>query len=805
MIKTKLIAILLLSSLFACKSNDTGSVTLLRKQNFDFNWRFSLGDIPQAERTTFDDQEWRLLDLPHDWSIEGEFSSDNPSGNDGGYVPTGIGWYRKTFDIPVDWDKKQVSIYFEGAYMNNTVYVNGEKVGFHPYGFTSFEFNITPYLKVGEKNLIAVRVDNSKQKNCRWYTGSGIYRHVWLLVKNNVSIPNWGVQVFTEKVENNKAMLKINAKINNAESSTKNMLLVTEILDKSRNIVTKKELKATVEANSTKEIIIHGELPSPQLWSRENPYLYELHTIILVNGKVTDEAYTPFGVRTIAYTAEGGFKLNGKEILLNGACIHSDNGALGAAAFDRAEERKIELMKDAGFNAVRTAHNPPSEALLNACDRLGMLVIDEIYDGWRKSKTPHDYSTLIDKYWRTDVSAMVLRDINHPSVIIWSTGNEIIERTSPEAVKTAKMLNDYVRELDPSRPVTAAHASWGQGWSVFDSLMAQFDIVGYNYYMHKAEEDHQRVPERMIIQTESYPREAFRNWAMVDKHRYIFGDFVWTGMDYLGESGIGRYYYDGETPGQHYDRDIYPWHGAYCGDVDQIGWRKPISHYRSMLYNANAGEQLYLSVKEPSLEGKRIHETYWSVWPTWESWTWNGHEGENIDVEIYSRYPAIRLYLNNKLMAERKTGYKEEYKAVIGIPYQAGELKVVGLVNGEEVDPKILKTADKASNMSLTADRISIKADGQDLSYITIELFDKNGTHQPNADNLLQFKLEGEGEIVGVDNANMQDLMPYKGTERKAWKGRALVIVKSTQKAGSIKLTVSSEGLPDAGIVITSK
>lgn len=791
-------------SLLACRNKQQEAAENIRKQNFDFGWKFSLGDVAQAEKQNFDDSKWRVLDLPHDWSIEGEFSKDNRSGNDGGYVPTGVAWYRKTFDVPADWSAKRVSVYFEGSYMNNTVFLNGDSVGFHPYGFTSFELDLTTHLKAGEKNVIAVRVDNSQQKNCRWYTGSGIYRHVWLQVKNKVHIPNWGVQVFTEKVENNRATIRFKTKLRNDELSDKQLVVRTGIYDKENDTCLQEHRKVTLASNQTMELSTQLKVENPKLWSGETPVLYDVIVQLLDGDVVLDELHIPFGIRTIAYSADGGFLLNGEKIQLNGACIHADNGALGAAAFNRAEERKVELMKAAGFNAVRTAHNPPSEALLDACDRLGMLVIDEIYDGWRASKTPHDYSTLIDEYWQKDVEAMVLRDLNHPSIILWSSGNEIIERTSEEAVQTAKMLNDYIRQLDPSRPVTAAHASWGQGWSVFDSLMAQFDIVGYNYYMHEAENDHERVPNRMIIQTESYPREAFRNWAMVDKHEYIFGDFVWTGMDYLGESGIGRFYYEGETPGEHYERDIFPWHGAYCGDVDQIGWRKPISHYRSMLYNPD-GEKLYLSVKEPSVEGRRIKETLWSVWPTWESWTWNGHEGKDIDVEIYSRYPAVRLYLNGAQVAERKTGYDEEFKAIVRLPYQPGELKVVGLLEGQECDEHCLKTASSAHEIRLSADKTSLIANGQDLAYITVELYDENGVHQPNADNLLQFALEGEGEIIGVDNANLQDMMSYKGNERKAWKGRALVIVKSSRQAGEIRLVVSSEGMENATLKLISR
>ncbi|MGQ8335329.1 sugar-binding domain-containing protein [Sunxiuqinia sp. A32] len=781
----------------ACTSRyNQQSGTIERKHNFDFNWQFALGDYPNAEQVSFEDTFWRNLDLPHDWSIEGEIAPDNPTGNDGGYFPAGIGWYRKSFDVPKEWEDKKISIYFEGVYMNSEVFVNGVSLGDHPYGYTSFNYDLTPYINYGKKNLIAVRVDNSQQKNCRWYSGSGIYRHVWLIVNSPVCFDHWGIAISTPKITEESATVEVKTLVKNETNQKQNIDVVTVISNASNESVEKYQFNVDLEPNSEKELTHDILVERPLLWSPEAPNLYSAKSIIKQETRITDEVVTTFGIRSINYSAEGGFKLNGKTIKLNGGCVHHDNGILGAAAYDRAEERKVELLKAAGFNAVRTSHNPPSEAFLDACDRLGLLVIDESFDGWRVAKdpTPHDYSTIFDEWWQRDLEAMVLRDRNHPSIVMWSSGNEIMERTSPEAVETAHMLNSYIRKLDPTRPVTSAMTSWGQGWEIFDPLMAEHDICGYNYMMHESVSDHERVPSRVIVQTESYPKDAFYNWKMVKEHDYIIGDFVWTAMDYLGESSIGRYYYPGDPEDQHWERDHYPWHGAYCGDIDLIGWRKPVSHYRNLLWNDS--EKIYMAVREPNPESGAIKTTMWAVWPTWESWNWPGFEGKEIQVEVYSKYPKVQLYLNDKLIGEKPTGIEQEYMATFSLPYSRGALKAIGVDGKKEMESTVLKTAGEPSKIRLIADRTEINANGQDLSFVTIEIIDSEGNRVPDASNELKFSIEGEGVIVGVGNANLKDENPYVGDHCKVWKGRAQVVVKSTRKSGEINLTVNSSELP---------
>ena len=421
----------------ARKPLDLGS--LARQELFDADWQFSQ-----------DSAQWRTVNLPHDWSIEGDFDKDAPAGHDGAYLPTGKGWYRKTFTLGKDYQDKTMRLYFEGVYMNAEVYVNGQRAGGHPYGYSSFFVDITPYAKIGQ-NEVEVRVDNSQQKNCRWYSGSGIYRHVWLLTTGKRYIDEWSVSVATPDIHT----VNIKAEV-------------------------------VMEDGSRKPIENTIHVDNPRLWSPENPYLY--HTTIEAEGDVVPVTY---GIRTIEYSAEKGLQLNGKPIVLNGGCVHHDNGILGAAAFDAAEYRRVRLLKEAGFNAIRTSHNPPSETFLRACDELGLLVINEAFDGWRDKKNTYDYSTLIDKWWQEDIKAMVLRDRNHPCVFCWSTGNEVIERKKIEVVKTAHNLNTLCRQLDPQkRPVTSALCAWDPEWDIYDPLAAEHDIVGYNYMIHKSQSDH---------------------------------------------------------------------------------------------------------------------------------------------------------------------------------------------------------------------------------------------------------------------------------------------------------------------------
>ncbi|MBN1181549.1 MAG: DUF4982 domain-containing protein [Bacteroidales bacterium] len=794
------LVVIILASLFSGCSNKSSIVT--RKQLFNYDWKFYLGDTSAARLIDFNDNVWRSLDLPHDWSIEGQILKENPTGCPGGYFPAGIGWYRKTFQAPAEWKDKIISIYFEGVYMNSEVFINGNSLGVWPYGYSSFSYDLTPYLEIDKENVIAVRVDNSQHFNSRWYSGSGIYRNVWLIVTNPVHIAKWGVGITTPEVTDEKARVEIKTLVKNETSLPQNIIVETILLDKNFKNAGNDQIKVDLPANSEKEVFQTILVNKPMLWSTETPSLYKAQIQVIKDKKVIDNTFTSFGIRSIEFTAEKGFLLNGKPIILNGGCVHHDNGCLGAAAFERAEERKVELLKAVGYNAVRTSHNPPSEAFLDACDRLGLLVIDESFDGWKEPKNNYDYSLYFDQWCHRDVEAMVLRDRNHPSIIMWSIGNEVYERKKPEAVQITKMLSATIKKIDTSRPVTSAMTTWDNDWEIFDPLMAAHDVCGYNYQLHRASDDHIRVPSRIIAHTESYPRDAFAIWQLVQENKYIIGDFVWTAMDYLGESGIGAYYYPGENADEHWQSDRYPWHGAYCGDIDLTGWRKPIAHYRNMLYNEK--KKLYMAVREPNPENGEIRITGWAVWPTWESWSWPGYEGKNIQIEVYSRYSKVKLYLNNKLIGEQATTKEQQFKAVFSIPYLPGTIKAVGVENDKEIESTSLKTSGEATKIRLTADRNEIIANGQDLSFVTIEITDKDGIFHPNASNRLHFKIEGPGVIAGAGNADLKDVEGYIGNTCKSWKGRALVVIKSKHETGNIKLTITSQGLSDAEIIINS-
>jgi beta-galactosidase len=799
MIKTLLTLIL---STLTLIGNAQNAVTSSRKQLFDDNWKFTLVDDQRSSEVNFNDASWRVLNLPHDWSIEGQPKADHPSGNDGGYFPTGTGWYRKKFRIPASLVGKKISVYFEGVYMNSEIFINGKRLGLRPYGYSGFVYDLTPYLKYNQENVIAVKVDNSQQKNSRWYSGSGIYRHVWLTVTDAVHLAHWGTSISSVKTNQAVAEVEVKTMLKNETAAAQSVSLSVALVDKSNSKVATTDKRIFLAPHQTKEIIQKIVIKNPKLWSLEHPNLYKAQLSVKRGVKTIDQTEDLFGVRSLAFSVENGFRLNGKKIILNGGCAHHDNGILGAAAYDRAEVKKVELLKAAGFNAVRTSHNIPSEAFLNACDSLGLLVMDESFDGWRDSKLPHDYSKYFDKWWQRDLEAMILRDRNHPSIFMWSIGNEIIERKSPKAVETANMMVKFIKTIDTTRPVTSAITTWDKDWEIFDPLFAAHDIGGYNYQLHRATADHKRVPSRIIVQTESFPKDAFANWKLSHENSYILGDFVWTAIDYLGESSIGRYFYPGDPTGEHWEKNFFPWHGAYCGDIDLTGWRKPISYYRAILYRDT--EEIYLAVKEPNPTSGPIKLTSWAVWPTWESWNWWGYEGKELEVEVYSKYPKVRLYLNDKLVGEQATTEAEQFKATFLVPYTPGTLRAVGLKDGKEAKAYSLQTAGKSAQIKLTADREKISSNGQDLSYITIEIVDEKGIPQPNAENLLSFKIIGEAVIAGVGNANLQDSEAYIGNQHQAWKGRATVILKSTKKAGKVELQVSSPGLKAASLIINT-
>ncbi len=793
---------------------------------FDKGWQFT-----RKGKTT-------TVDLPHDWDI---YEAPNPStgatGTGGGWYPGGKGEYRKTFKTP---DAEVVRLHFEGVYQKAEVFINGQKAGQHAYGYTPFTVDITPYLYKNKRdNEVVVKVNNSEQPNCRWYSGSGIYRHVWLLTMPAMYIAENSVAITTPEVSNKQAKVDIQISIVN-EVKRPCQIDDVEVSFKGGNFTMtpqSEEMKRIFKEkyssfNSTGSALcgMSFTIDQPRLWSPDDPYLYEATVKLKEKGQVIDEKTMKFGIRSFSFDAKKGFVLNGKPLLINGACVHHDDGVLGAMAFDAAEIRKVKLMKEAGFNLIRTSHNPTTRAFLDACDSLGMLVIGEAFDGWRTAKTPYDYSTLIDSCYRQDIFAMVLRDRNHPCIISWSIGNEVIERKDIRVITTARQLKQAILQMDNTRPVTEALCAWDRDWEIYDPHAEVLDVVGYNYMIFKHKTDHERDPKRIMWQTESYPRDAFKNWALVQDYPYIVGDIVWTGLDYLGESGIGRYYYEGERPGEHYVDGGQPdWHGAYCGDVDITGWRKPISHYHEMLWKTTVDmpehewkdgqmsstpiedDGLYIAVKEPDGYHGKIHQTAWSVWPTWESWNWAGSrdpkgaivsswEGKPIEVEVYTKDPQVKLFLNDKLIDTKNVNRSTEFKAVFSVPYETGTLRAEtcwGRI-------KTLSTAGEPARLRLTPDRSVITADGQDLSYIIVEVVDSKGNVCPDAAIPCEAIVKGQGTLLSFASADLKDREPYTSPKVTTWKGRALLVVRSTQKKGNAQVSIKST-LPTSTITIKSK
>ncbi len=605
------------------------------------------------------------------------------------------------------------------------------------------------------------------------------------------------------------------------------------------------ESPASIAPGEPSEVSQEISVANPALWSPQSPLLYQAVTRVMIAGKVVDEVLTPFGIRSIAWSMEKGLQLNGKPIKLAGGSVHHDNGALGAAAFDRAEERKVELLKAAGFNAVRTAHNPPSTAFLDACDRLGLLVLDEPFDVWTSSKVKFDYARFFGEWWQRDIDAMVLRDRNHPSIIIWGIGNEIPQAWTKDGGPIARKLAARVRELDGTRPLTEAFP--GATYTAnTDAVFAAVDIGGYNYNLAaNGPKDHQRVPNRIMMSTESLAGDAFQEWQMAKDNPYILGEFVWTAMDYLGESGIGATSFvspedaakaaqakqmmkfamtqmgaNGEDPfaamakpdkTQAPDTSKmmslvspgYPWHGSNCGDVDLTGLRKPQSFYRDILWNG--GDRVFATVHVPPPEGKQLVAIAWGVPPTLPSWTWPGQEGKPMQVDVYSGTDKVRLYLNDKLIGEMPTGRDQQFKATFSVPYMPGTLKAVGVRGDQNVAESVLTTAGEATQLRLTADRAIVHANGEDLSFIKVEALDANGRLQPNATQLIGFELNGPATIAAVGNGDGTSDELYQGNQRKLYNGRAQVIVRTSKTPGDIQLKATATGLRAAQQTLQSK
>lgn len=794
-----------------------------RRVDFDADWRFFKGEAPGAEATAFDDARWRQLNLPHDWAIEGPFDPNlNP--HTGALPIFGTAWYRKNFTVPANGKGKYFRIQFDGAMANSTVWINGHELGGRPYGYIGFGFDLTPYLNYGGNNVIAVRL-TPEDRSSRWYPGAGIYRNVWIDITAPVHVANWGTYVTTPQVTDAESTVSVKTEIRNELQTEKKVTVATSALDASGKVVGRATNDLTIPAGQQSTVASEFKIARPQRWDTARPYLYTLVSEVRDAGKSVDRYTTPFGVRTIAFDREKGFLLNGRYMKLQGVCDHHDLGALGTAVNTRATERQLEILKGAGVNAMRTSHNPPSPELLDLCDRMGILVMDESFDMWRISKTGpngNGYSKYFDQWSERDTRDMARRDRNHPSIIMWSIGNEIPEQGRPEGAAMAKRLTGFFHEEDPTRPTTSAFNNW-QG-AIKNKLADEVDLPGFNYQPMRYEQIMNEHPKWIIFGSETascvssrgvyhlpiqkYDKDPSHQissydiiappWAYCpdveffyqDKFPNVLGEFVWTGFDYIGEPTP---YFAGR------DMADWPARSSYFGFVDLAGFPK---------------DRYYL------------YQSQWTAKPmvhVLPHWNWEGREGQAIPVMVYTNADEVELFLNGKSLGRKKRfsdpvtipvgqnvspekTFVTKYRLEWQVPYAPGELKAVAYKGGRQVAEDDRKTAGKPAKVTLTPDRAAIHADGKDLSFFTIRIEDEHGTLCPSADNLVQFALSGPGEIAGVDNGNAATTEPFQADHRKAFSGMALLIVRGKAgQPGAIRVTATSQGLAQASSNLQAK
>lgn len=795
-------------SLFLTNCTITSNEYLSHYRNVDFNsdWLFHEGSTEQAEGVGFDDSGWERVDLPHDWSMKdykqqdslrhGPFLKGQEMGDDVGYLRGGTGWYRKHLVLEKEDQGKLVFLHFDGVQSEMKCWVNGEFVGSHVYGYTPFYFEITPWLnEPGQPNVIAVEVDNPG-KNTRWFNGSGIYRQVTLSKVHPLYIDIWGLNVNTLQVHDAQADISIDVKLKNTFSFSREVTVRTEVLSPSGHPLIERSREKQLLPGATDTLRFLATLDQVELWEPENPFLYTLRAVLLESGEEVDQLEIPFGVRTIGYSASEGFLLNGNPLLLKGACMHHDNGLLGAAAFRRAEERRVEIMKNNGYNAIRTSHNPPSAAFLDACDRLGMLVIDESFDMWVEPKRPNDYHQYFEQWWKKDLETMLLRDRNHPSVIMWSFGNEVKERADESGIVIASKMIDFIRSFDATRPVTQAICSfWDQPGKAWDETAPAFellDIGGYNYQWQNYRKDHQKFPDRIMYGSESVPEEAYENWKLVEELPYVIGDFVWTGLDYIGESGIGHSIFTEESGSGGTFLMPWPWYISWCGDIDITGQKKPQSYFRDVVWRES---QMEILVHEPIPAGKTERVSFWG-WPRERrSWNWEVDEGQPMQVNVYTRYPAVRLELNGRPVGEVQRSADSGVTATFTVPYQKGELRAIGIRDGHEIESKSLQTTGPVARLNVIPERTTIEADRGEIAYIQLLVTDDQDRLVPMAEMPVIVEVSGDGELLAAGSAAPTIEGSLSNPVVPLFRGRALIIVRSNGKPGAIHIKCEWDGI----------
>jgi len=781
-----------------------------RDQPFDLDWKFHRGAGVGFEATAHDDSAWRTLDLPHDWSIEdlppqdgavriGPFDKHSPGGAATGFTSGGEGWYRKHFRVHGLPSGSRVAVLFDGVYMESDVWINGQHLARGVHGYTPFSLDLGAQLRADGDNVLAVRVRNIG-KNSRWYSGSGIYRSVTLdVLPGPAHVERWGVGVVTRSIGGDRAQIDVETRLVQAGAE---LTLVTRIRNAAGEPV--------AEASSAAAAVVHQSMSVSrvQLWSPETPVLYTVETELRCGSQVLDQLSTPFGVRIVSFDAARGMEINGVAFKLRGGCVHHDNGLLGGAALADAEERRVLLLKARGYNALRSSHYPASRAFADACDRHGMLLIEEAFDMWHTPKNPQDYAVHFAANWKSDLAAMVLSARNHPAVIMWSIGNEIPARSNPEGLEISWNLANEVHRLDPTRPVTAAvqgfagrplladaaTARKGAAGVADESAVMFLDVVGYNYKLDRYAADHARFPQRVMYGSESYPKQVFDNWSFIDAHAYVIGDFVWTAMDYLGEAGIGNVMRNkSKTPTL--SLPAWPWIAANCGDLDLTGRQKPQSHARDVVWGVSA---LEMAVQRPLAEGQFEHPGFWGWSDECQSWTWPGAEGQPLAVRIYTRADKIELRLNGRTLESRTLGAAEKLPLEWRVPYAPGALEAIAYRGGIEIGRRRFETAGAASAIRLQPEQPAIRARRNGLCYLWVEVVDSAGRVVPDAVRPIQLGLSGPATLAAFGSGNPLATGSFQSLQAQSFNGRALAIFKSDGRAGPLLVEAHSEGLAPA-------
>lgn len=821
-------------ALGACGDPATSSPR--ERQDFNAGWCFRLGDDPQAAQPGFDDSGWRQLDLPHDWAIEGDFSQDNPSGTGGGALPGGVGWYRKRFVVDQKEADQHFRVEFDGVYMNAEVFINGTSLGKRPYGYISFGYDLTPYLKWGEENLLAVRVDNAEQPNSRWYSGCGIYRNVWLVRTGDLRVAPWGTFVATSSVGEKEATLAAKTTLENAGGQATQVVLRSCLLDANGHEVTREESKTEVPADGEATLDQTLRVPDPQLWDIDSPYLYTLVTEVEHDGRLVDRYDTPVGIRSFRFDADNGFFLNGRSTKINGVCLHHDMGCLGAAVNTRAIERQLELLKAMGCNAIRCSHNPPAPELLDLCDRMGFLVMDEAFDMWRKKKTAHDYARYFNEWHERDLADFIRRDRNHPSIVMWSIGNEVLEQWSDAGADTLSLaeanlilnfghsadqlakegetsvnslltrkLADLVRGLDTTRPITAGCNEPNPANHLFRS--GALDLIGFNYHNVNIPDVPKNFPGKPFIITESNSALMTRGYYRMPSDRMFIWPERWD-KPFEDPSFACSSYENCHVPwGNTHEETLllmrrnpfisgqFVWTGFdYIGEPTPYGWPARSSYF-GIIDLAGFPKDVYYLYQSEWTNRQVLH-----LFPHW-----NWSEGQEVDLWCYyNQADEVELFVNGRSMGRRAKD-ADHLHVSWRVRFEPGTVKVVAYKAGQNVGEREIHTAGEPARIRLTPDRSMIAADGRDLSFVTVEILDAEGNLCPNADNLVRFETAGNVRIAGVDNGSPTSMERFKDDKRHAFYGKCLVVLQNDGQPGEARLKATAEGLAPAEVTIGAR